>query len=330
MPRNPAFTITPDEVTAHEQYDIASWRVGDGPKLFFPVESITDQIGNRIIRHKRPYRAGAKLDNSGAEPRSWTLAVIFTNNLNEPGLSQNGLDLFPDVYRLMQQSFDSQETGDLVIPGLGPVRAKAETMTSVETFEELDTARVSLVFTQDNEEALDRALIRPPTARATSQRLAEQTVFTAQAAGGWDGDLNGLIEFAAEVENLLLAPGRATNSVETQVRRNRRAIERIGEAQLQLAKDVGLDTDQPRGSGSERSALLLGDRQAQAMGERSQGRPKTLAWKVDVERTNIFEVAARFDQDAEELMELNDSRLANPFSLQRDQVVLVFKTRPRV
>ncbi len=317
------------ETTAQQQYDIASWQVGDQAKLFFPVEQIQEAIGNRLVPHKRPYREGAKFDDTGSEPRSWQLTVIFNNTLVEPGLGQNGRDLFPDVLRLMKRSFDVHECGNLVVPGTGLVRARAQTMTSQEGVDAVDTATVQMTFVQDNEEALDRALIRPPSARATTQRLATQTVFSAQAVGGWDGDLNGLVEFAAEVESLLLAPGRATNAVETQVRRNRRAIERIVDAQNQFAEDVGLDTNRPRGSQVERSLVMLSDRQAQASAERSQGRPRTRAFRVDVAETNIFEISARFNQDAEELMELNDSRIADPFALRRGDVIRVFQTRPR-
>jgi prophage DNA circulation protein len=315
--------------TAQEQYDIASWQVGEQQRLFFPVEQIQESIGNRLIAHKRPYREGAKHDDTGGEPRTWRLTVCFNNSIVEPGLSQNGRDLFPDVLRLMKRSFDVHECGNLVVPGTGLVRARAQTMEATESVDAIDTAAVVMVFVHDNEEALDRALIRPPSVRATTQRLATQTVFSAQAAGAWDDDLNGLVEFAAEVENLLLAPGRATNAVETQVRRNRRAIERIREAQVQFAEDVGLETNRPRGSHVERALLMLSDRQAQAGAERAQGRPRTRAFRVDVAETSIFELATRFNQDAEELMELNDSRIADPFTLRRGDVIRVFATRPR-
>lgn len=312
-----------------DNYEIGSWQVGDSPKVLLAVLSIQDSIGNRIIQHKRPYREGAKLDDLGAEPRTWSVQLIFNNDVLEPGISASGILPFPDAFRQLQESFEFHETGNLVLPGLGFVRARARTMSSEETFEERDTARCTVVWEQDNEEALDRTLLRPPTARATAVRAAEHTVFTAQSLGAWDGDLNGLVEFAAEVEGLLLAPGRAANAVETQVRRNRRAIERIVEAQNQLARDVGLETDQPRGSSFERQSVLLRDRQAQLASERAQGRPRTRPFRVDVAQTSIFEIAARVNQDAEELLDLNDGRIANPFRIQRGTVVLVFRTTPR-
>ncbi len=321
------FVPAPDVLTAQEQYDTMSWQVGDAPKLFIPVVSVAPQIGNRIIKHRRPYREGAKLDDTGGEPRQWTIVCVFNNTIIEQGIDDNGRPLFPDVYRALKDSFDQHFTGDLVIPGEGAVRARAETMSAIETFEDVDHVVATVIFVQDNEEALDRALIRPPTARATTRRLAETTVFTAQSLGAWDGDLNGLVEFAAGVEDLLLAPGRAQNAVETQVRRNRRAIERITDAQQQLAEDVGLETNRPRGSSMERQSLLLRDRQAAAAGERSQGRPRVTTFVVDVEVTSIFEIAARVDQSAEELLDLNDSRIGDPFELRRGDPVLVYQTR---
>lgn len=312
-------------LSAQEQYDVASWGVGDSPKLFFAVLAIAEQRKNRIIQHKRPYREGAKLDDTGSEPIVWNVEIIFNNQITEEGLAQNGRDSFPDVYRLMKASSEVHETGDLVLPGIGAIRARFDSMSSSETHEETDTARCQCVWIQDNEESLDRALIRTTTARSTISRVAEQTRFTAQSLGAWDDDLNGLVEFAAELEALLLAPGRATQAVETQVRRNRRALQRIVDAQQQLAEDVGIETNQPRGSALERNNLLLRDRQAQAAGERSAGRPRVRAFKVDVELTNIFEVAARFKQDAEELLDLNDSRIADPFELRRGDVVLVYQ-----
>ena len=188
---------------------------------------------------------------------------------------------------------------------------------------------VNCTWVEDNEEALDAALIRSPTARATTARVAAQTTFSAEQIGAWDDNLNDLVEFAAGVEELLQAPGRSINAVETQVRRNRRAIARIAEAQEQLGRDVGLETNRPRGSLFQRNLVLLSDRQAQASAERAQGRPRTIAIRIDVAETSIFEIAARYDQDAEELMELNDSKIADPFALRRGDVIRVFQTRPR-
>lgn len=314
--------------TAQSQYAVASWKVGDEPRIYFPVLEKTPQLGNRIIEHERPGRAGAKLQSTGAKARRWSLRAIFTTRMTEPG-ADNDRPLFPDVYLMLERSFEVQETGDLVIPGTGSVRARAETMQSTESFDEEDTARADLVFVEDNEESLDRSLIRPPTARATTVRQATQTVFTAQASGAHSTDLNDLTTFAAELEGALQEPGRSINKVQTQVRRNRRAIQRIAAAGRQTTNDVAGPFSGPRGSATERQLLLLSDRQASAAAERSSSLPRIVRFVVDVESCSIFDIATRHDQDPEDLLDLNDSRIADPFSLRRGDAVLVYQSKPR-
>lgn len=316
--------------TAQSKYSVASWRVGDNQRIYFAVTEIVDTIANRIIHHERPYREGAKLDDTGGTARAWRIRAVFNNTLREQGLDLNGADLFPDVYRRLQRTFETHETGDLVIPGLGEVRARAGSMVGTEG-ESVDTATADLDFTQDNEDALDRALIRPPTVRATTRRIAEATEFSLKKEGIWHETISGskarvgIVQAAENLQTLMLSPGRAVNSVEQQARRNRRDIERI----IATQREVNEQFSSPRGSTSERQMVTLRDRSAQAEAERSASRPKTKPFVVDVESTSIWEIAARFDQDAEELLELNDSRIANPFNIRRNAVVLVFSTRPR-
>lgn len=313
-----------------ELYEVGSFRVEDEPRIFFPVVSIQDSQGNRIVQHERPYRAGAKLDSTGAKAREWSINIIWNNTLNERGLSSNGRPLFPDVLRALQRAADVQATGDLVIPGLGNVRARLSTLVTRESADELDTATSDAVFVQDNEEALDRTLIRAPTARATARRLAENTVFSAESVGAWGVDLNTLTDFAAELEGALQEPGRAINKVDTQVRRNRRAIARVVAAGNQALDDVEGVFSTPRGSSTERLLLLLSDRQAASADERASSLPRTVPFVVDVQQTNIFEIASRVNQDPQDLLDLNDARIADPISLRRGDTILVFQATPRL
>jgi len=231
--------------SAQSKYAVGSWKVGDGNRIYFPVLENNDQIANRIVEHERPGRPGAKLQSTGAKARRWTLRVIFATHINEPG-ADNDRPLFPDVYRQLQASFESEETGDLIIPGLGLVRAKASSMGSLETYAEDDTARCDCSWIADNEESLDRALILPPTVRATGRQQAEQTVFSAEAATLHDSDVRDLSDFAAELEGALQEPGRSINKVETLARRNRRAVSRIIAAGNQTAADVSGPLSLPR------------------------------------------------------------------------------------
>jgi hypothetical protein len=306
------------------QYPVAKWVVGGRAEILFPVVDITETGGNRLVAHERPYRDGAKLDDTGSKARSWAITITFNNTIQEPDIAANGPPLYPTVLRQLLRSFDLHETGTLTLPTVGDVRARAETYTRHEGPEQSDTAAVTVNWIEDNEDALDRAALNPPGVAATAVRLAEQTVFTAQALGVWHPDLATLRERCVELETQLRAPGRAVADVATVARANRRAIESVlATARTEIGR-LGIFSE-PRSAGLHDKLMTLSDRQAAAEDERNASGPPTKAFVVDVEQTSIFEIAARFDQDAEALLDLNAARIADPFDLERGDVIKIFQ-----
>lgn len=308
----------------YPQLSIASWQVGDAARIRFPLLDLTDLKQNRVVAHERPYREGAKLDDTGAKVREFTMRAQFANAIREPGLENNPSPLFPEMLRLLQESFDNHETGRLEVPTLGVVYCKAVSCRRHDSPENPDGPMVDLVFHEDNEDGFDRAKLDPPTVKGSIPRLAQQTVFSAQASGAWDDNLASLTQTVNSLESALNAPGRATNEVAGQARRNRRAQKRLVKIQQQVATAHDRPFTQPAGSQTERQLLTLRDRQAEAAGERARSLPTTMAFTVDVNETNIFEIAARFNSDVVELLDLNDALIPNPFLLRRGQVIRVF------
>ncbi len=319
----------PEHEDLNEQQPIASWKVGSAQRISFPVGDITETGGNRIVRQIRTFRDGAKLDDTGSIERSWSFDVFFNNSIKGDGAEENAKPLYPGALNDLIRSFDEHETGDLTLPTIGQVRARAETYRRIDKVNERGEGTVSVTFVQDNEDALDRAQLTPPTLRATVVTQAEDTVFSVQSQGAWDDDAVSITQAAIEIETAMQAPGRAANDVQALVRKNRAALARVVNGQRKLSAQVGGQFHQPRGSEAERNLRRSQDRQASAVDERNSGRPRTRAFRVDVAFTNIFDIAARFDQDASELLDLNDSRIADPFQLRRGDVVRVFETRPR-
>jgi hypothetical protein len=308
------------------KYPTASWRVGDGEPLFFPVVDVSESGGNRIVQHQRPHRNGAKLEDTGSKARSWSVTAVFNNSIQE-GV-QNGVPLYPQRLRQILRSFDVHETGTLVLPTVGKVRARAETYERKESPEQQDSAEFTCTWIEDNEEGLDRAAMNPPSVVATLRKLSEQTVNTLDAKGIPKHGLS-LTEFAAEVEGLLLAPGRSVSDLGAVIRSHRRALQRMIDAATTAADEGGGLFSEPRGSEAQRQLRILLDREAAAEDERVSSRPRTKAFVVDVEETSLFEIAARLDQDAEELMDLNEARVSDPFYLTRGEVIRVFESPPR-
>jgi len=101
-----------------EQYSVASWTVNNRT-LAFPAKVINDNGGNRIVQRERPFRDGAKLDDTGSRATVWAFEVLFENSIEESGLEINAMPLYPDVINAIIESFKTHETGDLVVPTVG-------------------------------------------------------------------------------------------------------------------------------------------------------------------------------------------------------------------
>lgn len=309
-----------------EQYPPASWRPdGATDAIFFPVEGIDEEGGNRIIRHRRPHRDGARLEDTGSNETVWTMIAPF-NTSGKDAVRTNGVPLYPVVLRQIIRSFKIHATGTLVVPTIGKVRARAERYKRRESNEERDHAVLELVFVEDNEESLDRAALNPPAVVSTLRKLSEQTTFTAERTGPWNADTLTLTEFASEIEGLMLAPGRAAADLGAVVRSHRNQIQRMQDAAMTLALQTGGLFAEPRGSASQRQFRTILDREALAEVERTSSRPRVRPYVVDVERTSIIEIAAALNQDAGELMDLNAARLADPFDIDRGTVLRVFES----
>jgi len=293
-----------------EQYPSAAWAVG-GNKIAFPVERITITGGNRIIDQVRPYRDGAKLDDTGAEALVINLSCIFENSLQEnsnaePGLRQtNGsLQLYPDVLNLLIYAFEEHETGDLTVPNIGTIRARAWTWNRSAERSERDCERVDLVFKQDNEDNVDAASFVAPSVSANAYELAEAAEFAEQSEGMWDGSLQDLNELAANLEGIANLPGDTMQDYEQQAAMVMGAHDRVVRAWSNTAeegRDILLDPDS---AGVQRKL----NRQKEIAGKSRQsarrGLPRQVTRRYKVS-TSIFLVAADVEQDASLLIEIN-------------------------
>lgn len=316
------------DVPVNDRLPVASWKVGNAEEIRFPALTISDTMRNRIVAHERPYREGAKLDDTGAAVREFSILAQFSNDIREPGIEENSAPLYPDMLDALQRSFGIHETGDLTLPTQGRVRCRAVSLQRNDGPDNVDAPTVQLIFHQDNEDALDRALVEGASVKGSLPRLAEQTVFSAQADGGWDEALASLEAAVADVDNALAAPGRATNEVEALARRNRRLIRRVRDQQTRLGEEAARPFVDPSGSFTERHLVLLSDVHAGAAVERAASLPPTRAFVVDVAETSLFELAARFNQDVANLLDLNDAKVADPMLLRRGETIRVFVTPP--
>lgn len=200
-----------------ETFPAANWQVGASPVSYFPVCKVSESWENRLVERERPYRNGAKIDDTGSKARRWSVEVLFDNSLDEKGLSQNSKALYPDVLADMLASFDQHETGDLVLPTVGKVRARAKSYSRTEEPETYDAARVTFTFVEDNEDSVGATSFAPPGVKGSAKRLAEQTTFSAESDAVYDFNISQINELADDLETAINAPNQAMQEIDQKV-----------------------------------------------------------------------------------------------------------------
>ncbi len=295
----------------------------------FSVLRIQETGGNRIIERERPYRDGAKLDDTGSKPRRWTLDAIFNNTIFElqtldgPARERPDNPPYPDILNGLIGTLAFHETGNLVIPTIGSVRARFESYSRQETYDERDQALVQLVFCEDNEDGVGFLDVKAPSAGANGQRLGDSATFDAQSFGSWSEALTQVQASLIELEELVNAPGNLALDIESAAMRvegsARRAKRTFSEAS-RPGRDLFTD---PANSRGERKLTRAEDLAARQRNIAGRGRPQLVAI-VFTSDTTIFRAAAFIGQDPIELASVNPE--LDPMFIPAGTPVKVFVT----
>lgn len=286
-------------------YPVASFSVG-GLKYAFPVQGVNEDGGNRIIQRERPYRDGAKLDDTGSLAKAWRMTALFNNTIDEPGLSEvNGeLALYPDVLNALILAFDVHETGILTVPTVGEQPARAASYSRVEVDTMRSTATVTLTFLEDNEDEVGARIITAGSAQANAIRLANTTEFDAQSLSDWSGSMSDLTEFVSELEGLANAPSDTIADIETQNRQVQGAAKRVTKLGMDHSVPGRGLMRGPNGNATERKVVRTQAIAARTTNDARRGRPQIISIVVRRD-TSLFQVAAITGQDYVDLLAIN-------------------------
>ncbi len=313
-----------------EQYEVCSWKVGSKQgQLKFPVTSITETGGNRIVERNRPYRDGAKLDDVGSNATKWTVEAIFENTLmdGEPDLDQSR-KLYPTIVNEVIDSFRTHATGDLVLPTRGKLRVRAESYTRVESESERDYAKLSLCFVEDNEDNVDAQKFKQRQVNASSRSLTETTEFDAQSAGAWKTSLADLREFGSELEAFANFPGSTRAELDSQaaiVISTVDSVVRSSEKAHRENPDPINNPDSlldPESSRLQRKLEEIRDLAGRSLAMPLAGRRRLVPFRLDAS-TDLFTVAAQLGQSAMDLMDVNPN--VDPNFIQAGTVIRIFE-----
>jgi prophage DNA circulation protein len=293
-------------------YQSASFSV-DGVKITFPAGRLQTTHQNRIVQHERVYRKGARLDNTGPKAKVWRFDVgAYNSDDHEPDV--NGADFYPTELNKLLAMFDSEETGDLVVPGQGTKRAKADSYDRVEDNGERDSAGVVLTFIEDNEDDADASSFTAPTAASVVKKKAEDAVLEAEDLALSEGFIESMNQLSSDLDGTLSAPGAALSDIESTGDAIQSNITKIEESFYDNTAEVGdevakLMTD----PASSRLGLILrqqSDIAARAVAD-VQSFPVTLHEEVFQTDLSMFDLASATGMSLEDVLKANP--LLNPF-----------------
>jgi len=305
----PQKTLAPEKPGVQQSFSVFSFKVG-GVRVAVPCLQDDVEGGNRIVRFPRPYREGEKLDDTGAEARVWTPVAVFGNNIEEPGLDPN-VPLYPDLMTAFLRLAGTHETGDLVTPHDGVVRARFAKFKRITPEDLEDFAMVQCTFIEDSEDSVGADAFARPSVSGRHRRLAEETKFSLELEDGWADPILEIQVLASELEGLMRAPGRAVEDAQARFRSLAHSLQSLGQTFLEvtgLAREEG--TSPPTCSAELRMHQLL-DLSAAAAAERQASAPARVPYIVK-QPTTIFYIAARVKQPVEALLDLN-WKIEDPF-----------------
>lgn len=293
------------------KYPVAQWTPDGGEPIAFSVLKITEQGGNRIVIQDRAYRDGAKLDDTGSVAKTWNMTAMFLNTLSEsvnaePNLNNvnQGEALYPDVLNALIESFDVHETGDLVVPTRGSLRARCQSYSRAESFDQRDLAMLDLTFVEDNEDNVGSQMFMAPSAAGSAGLIADQTTFSAQSKGMWDGSIQNLNEMTSQLEGLANAPGQYAQDLEQMHKTVMNNVDRVIAAHSDAAVEGRATLSGAESTKVQRNLELIKEVAGQARQAAMQGKSKIITKKYD-QRLSIFQIATIENHDAQAMIEIN-------------------------
>lgn len=310
--------------TIFDKYALAAFTLSNGLKVAFPVQTIRQDGANRVIERERPYRDGAKLDDTGSKAIRWTFTCTFHNSIQEPGLAEfnSQRNLYPDAMNDLISIFDEGQTGDLDVPTIGRVRAKAADYSRIEDVNIADGAVMTLVFIEDNEDNVDSRSITAPTVNAQGNRLAFKTTFDAQSQSIAGNGLAQLRTAASQLETLLNGPGDALDDIRITANTVRHSIEQV-ETAYTNAGQAGRDAlSDPTSTDAGRALAALNDAALRSANEPRRGRPLVVS-VITRDPTNLQDIATVLKQDYFELLDIN-AELTNALFIPPFTIVKIF------
>jgi prophage DNA circulation protein len=223
-----------------------SWR---GIKV--PIASLATDGGHDVAEHKKPDRAGARLESTGELPRSVHVRVLLRNGIQLDQSPQASTALFPSVADAFIAALRDGTTGDLVHPRFGTMRCKVITWHESIEAAVRDGAAYDVVWKETNDDdsalglsssALASAAVEAAQLDSNLAALKAKSAALAAAILGANpppsfADLVRSIQAAADMVTFLSHRGAGSiDSVVYQVGNMSAALDRAADASTNAAR----------------------------------------------------------------------------------------------
>lgn len=309
------------------KWALLTWEV-EGTRHLVPAVTIKRTHHNRLAPHKRPYRKGARHDNTGPDPVAWEVGVLSGATVHAffPQVPES---FYPSGIKALELSADREDTGTLFTP-YGEKRCKLQDVTTTwsRTENGVDAQQTMFVWVEDNEDDTDLSAFEPPTARVAGDQQVDTFLgFAAQAGAGAGDFFDAIKEGMRELKALANYPGETLAQTVARVSTITNAVKSTYDA-YRSAPTAGAATmsallNDPLAGPALRKLEEIVDTACKAAEEeakRSGSKPRTLKY---YDRTvSIFEVAVDVSQGATDLMRLNPA--LDPYEIKRGTPVTVF------
>ena len=315
-----------DDVEQFAQWPPMTWTVG-GKTHQVPIQTLKRSVSNRLAAHKRPYRKGARHDNTGSDPVSWEVTLVAGAHAHEffPSIPA---DYYPLGIKALELSADIEETGTLVTP-YGEKRCKLSTVSTLwdrRGDAGVDGQATVLVWVEDNEDDTDLAAFEPPQARVAGPGQVDAFLgFAAQSGAGAGDFFDSMKEAMRELKALANYPGETLGQMVTRVSIITGAVKQTYEAYASAPAGVrdtmaGLLNDPLAGPALRKLEAIIDSACKAAEDEARRSGARVLKY---YDRTvSIFDVAVDVSQSPKELMQINPT--LDPYEIPRGTPVQVF------
>lgn len=298
-----------------------SFQADGGQRIMVAARLVEERGRNRIAPRVRPWQRASKLDSTGPDSDSWTLEILFHNDVTEPDLGELPR-MYPDRLDALIEAFKTGETLTLHLPWKRNLRVKAVDWTRRATAEEFRGGEILTVsILEDNEDNLDREAFERVSGKAQALNLADGLALDLESMGAWTGSLEDVTVFASELQGLLNAPGDYLDDLASAAKRLRNAVKDTLNALLEATPGAGGGLDAAAGASAKLKALELLELAAGAEAEATASLPKTRTVTFNRDR-DIYSIAAEFRQSPRDLIRVN-TNLEDPAFIEAGTPVLV-------